>query len=232
MRSLLSRPDDAGALLVLAHGAGAGMEHPFMEAVARGLAARGVATFRYEFPYMETGRGWPPDPRDVLLDTVVEAVTAAGEAAPGLPLFAGGKSLGGRMTSEAVAAGRVGAARGPRPLREGSSREGGGSMAGPAVRGLVFFGFPLHTRKKPSTKRAEHLERVGLPLLFLQGTRDELADPALLRPVVQALERATLHVVEGADHGFHVLKRSGRTDQEVLEELTRTAADWILERAG
>lgn len=231
----LLRPDGARALLVLAHGAGAGMDHPFMQAVAERLAERDVATFRFQFPYMEGGRGWPPDPTDVLVDAVAEAVTLAGEAAPDLPLFAGGKSLGGRMTSEAAAAGRIPerARWGPHPLRERSHPGSGDSMEeSAAVRGLVFFGFPLHTRRSPSTRRAEHLSRVSLPMLFLQGDRDELADLELLRPVLDELsDRATLHVVEGADHGFGVLRRSGRSEEEVMSELADVATSWIEERS-
>lgn len=195
-------PSDAIALLVLAHGAGAGMDHAFMKAIARRLAERGVATFRYRFPYME-GSGWPPDRPPVLEATVRAAVTAA--AASGLPLFAGGKSLGGRMTSRAAAA---------KPL--------------PEVRGIVFLGFPLHPKGKPGTVRADHLADVDAPMLFVQGDRDGLADLDLLRLVVERLgSRATIRVVEGADHGFHVLKRSGRTDDEVLDEVADAIAAWV-----
>jgi hypothetical protein len=199
--------DGARWLYVLAHGAGAGMRHPFMEEIAQALARHGVATFRYEFPYMQA-RARRPDPARVLENTVREAVAAAHDAAPDLPLVAGGKSLGGRMTSRAQA---------QAPL--------------PGVRGIAFIGFPLHPAKEPSIERAEHLARVEVPVLFMQGTRDELADLALLRPVVERLgPRATLHVVEGADHGFDVLKRSGRTRAEVIEELAATIAAWA-ERA-
>ncbi len=203
--ALLLKPQAARWLLALAHGAGAGMEHPFLEALARRLAGQGVATLRYQFPYMESGKGWPPDRPPLLLATVRAAVRRAREVADGLPVFAGGKSLGGRITSTAAAEGEL---------------EG--------VRGIVFVGFPLHTAKKPGTKRAEHLERVAPPMLFLQGTRDKLADLDLLRPMVVGLgDRATLHVVEGADHGFSVLKRSGRTDGELLDELAAIAAAWM-----
>ena len=201
--AILVRPNAARWLLVLGHGAGAGMSHPFMGALAEELAAAGVATFRYQFPYMQERRRVPDSPA-VLTATVAAAVRAAAEAAPGLPLLAGGKSMGGRMTSQAAA---------ERPLD--------------AVRGLVFFGFPLHPPKRPGTKRGEHLAKVGVPMLFLQGTRDELADLNLLRPITTKLgSQATLHIVEGADHSFHVLKKSGKSDAEVLGELAETTASW------
>jgi uncharacterized protein len=204
--ALLLRPEKARWLLVLAHGAGAGMSHPFMEKLADELAGVGVATLRYQFPYMEQRRRVPDAPT-VLTATVEAAVRAAAEAAPGLPLLAGGKSMGGRMTSQAAA---------QRPLD--------------GVRGLVFFGFPLHPPKQPGTKRAEHLAKVTVPILFLQGTRDELADLKLLRPVCAKLgSRATLHVIETADHSFHVLKRWGRSDEEVLRELVETTVAWAEE---
>jgi predicted alpha/beta-hydrolase family hydrolase len=199
----LLRPDRADRLLVLAHGAGAGMGHPFMQAVAEALASRRLASFRFDFPFMQGGRRGP-NPPAVLVASVRAAVQAAARAAPDLPLFAGGKSLGGRMTSTA-------AAEAP--------------LAG--VRGLVFLGFPLHAPGRPSTLRADHLRDVGLPLLFLQGTRDKLAELSLLEPVCRELgERATLHVVEGGDHSFHVLKRSGRSDEQVLAELADAIASW------
>lgn len=201
--ALLCRPTKARRLLVLAHGAGAGMSHPFMASLADELAGVGVATLRYQFPYMEERRRVPDAPA-VLLATVVAAVRAAAEAAPDLPLLAGGKSMGGRMTSQAAA---------QQPLE--------------GVRGLVFFGFPLHPPKKPGTKRADHLAKVTIPMLFLQGTRDALADLALLRPVCARLgARATLHVIESADHAFHVLKSSGKTDEQALRELAETTASW------
>src|SRR5437867_7728985 len=201
--ALLLRPAKARRLLVLAHGAGAGMCHPFMENLAGELACVGVATLRYQFPYMEARRRVPDAPA-VLTATVVAAVRAAAEAAPGLPLLAGGKSMGGRMTSQAAA---------QRPLD--------------GVRGLVFFGFPLHPPNQPGTKRADHLAKVTVPMLFLQGTRDELADLKLLRPVCAKLgPRATLHIIETADHSFHVLKSSKRSDAEVLRELGETTALW------
>src|SRR5713226_8398202 len=201
--ALLSRLGKARRLLVLAHGAGAGMSHPFMEKLAGELAEVGVATLRYQFPYMEERRRVPDSPA-VLAATVVAAVRAAAEAAPGLPLMAGGKSMGGRMTSQAAA---------QHPLD--------------GVRGLVFFGFPLHPPSRPGTKRADHLAKVTTPMLFLQGTRDTLADLSLLRPVCAKLgSRATLHVIETADHSFHMLKKSGRSDAEVLQELAETTASW------
>jgi predicted alpha/beta-hydrolase family hydrolase len=205
--ALLVRPDDAIALYVLAHGAGADMHHAFMTDVAAALARERIATLRYQFPYTEAG-GRRIDPQPILLATVRSAIACARELAGELPLFAGGKSMGGRMTSLAAAA---------EPL--------------PGVRGLVFLGFPLHPAKQPATERARHLADVTVPMLFLSGTRDELAELALLRPVVAALgERATLHVVEHADHGFAVLKRSGRTPADVLVELAQTTARFTAAR--
>jgi uncharacterized protein len=201
--ALFVRPHEAHWLLALAHGAGAGMHHAFLETLVGELATAGVATFRYQFPYMEQSRRIPDAPA-VLTGTVRAAVRAAMEAAPELPLLAGGKSLGGRMTS-------LGAAE---QLLDG-------------VRGLVFFGFPLHPPNRAGTKRADHLARVSMPMLFLQGTRDPFADLNLLRPICTRLgSRATLHVVETADHSFHVLKSSGKTDAEVLRELAQTVASW------
>ncbi|HSE57931.1 MAG TPA: alpha/beta family hydrolase [Nitrospiraceae bacterium] len=211
VEALLLRPADAGWLLVLAHGAGADMHHPFMETLARELAACRVATFRYQFSYMQHGRK-RPDPPAVLTATVRAAVAAA-EAGSDLPLLAGGKSLGGRMTSLALA--------------EKPSSASGKAEAGTRVRGLVFFGFPLHQPGRPGTQRADHLERVTVPMLFLQGTRDTLADLTLMRPLCAKLgPRATLQTVDTADHSFHVLKRSGRTDADVLHQLARTVASW------
>jgi predicted alpha/beta-hydrolase family hydrolase len=202
--ALLLRPHQARWLLIFGHGAGAGMRHPFMEEMSARLAAAGIATLRYQFPYMEANSR-RPDARAVLLATVRAAVEAARRAAPDLPLLAGGKSMGGRMTSQA-------AAEAP--------------LAG--VQGLVFFGFPLHPAGRPSVERADHLERVGLPMLFLQGERDKLAELDLLRPVCARLgARATLHVIPTADHGFRVLKSSGLTDAEVLGELARAVANWL-----
>ena len=201
--ALLLRPAGARCLYVFAHGAGAGMQHRFMEAASARLAGHGIATLRYQFPYMEAGSR-RPDSRATLLATVRAAVRAAAAAAPDLPLLAGGKSMGGRMTSQAAA---------EAPLS--------------GVRGLVFFGFPLHPAGRPSTERADHLGNVRLPMLFLQGDRDKLAEIDLLRPVCAGLgERATLHVVPEADHSFHVPKRSGRSDDEVLAELARIVAEW------
>ena len=200
---LLLRPDGARLLYVLAHGAGAGMRHPFLESIAQRLAERSIATLRYQFPYMEQ-RARRPDPPAVAAATVRAAVIEAAGVAPGLPLVAGGKSFGGRMTSTAQA---------EDPL--------------PGVRGLVFLGFPLHPPGRPAGKRAEHLAQVRIPMLFLQGDRDEFADLKLLKPVVKQLgERATLHLAEGGDHSFHVLKRSGRTDTEVMAELVETIVAW------
>ena len=200
---LLLLPVQATALYVLAHGAGAGMKHAFLEATATGLAERGIGTLRYQFPYMEQRRG-RPDPPAVAAATLRAATMRAAELAPGVPLIAGGKSFGGRMTSTAQAA---------QPL--------------PGVRGLAFLGFPLHPPGRPSTARGDHLDAVRIPLLFLQGTRDEFADLDLLRSLSAGLgERATLHVIEGADHSFHVLKRSGRTDADVMNELLDTIAAW------
>jgi predicted alpha/beta-hydrolase family hydrolase len=201
--ALLVRPADARLLYVLAHGAGAGMRHPFLETIAQRLAERGIATLRYQFPYMER-RARRPDPPAVAAATVRAAVLEAARRAPGVPLLAGGKSFGGRMTSTAQA---------EEPL--------------PGVRGLVFLGFPLHPPGRPDDKRAEHLARVQIPMLFLQGDRDEFADLKLLRPVVKRMgERATLHLVEGGDHSFRVLKRSGRTDGDAMAELVNTIDQW------
>jgi predicted alpha/beta-hydrolase family hydrolase len=201
--AILLRPAEARWLLVLAHGAGAGMTHPFLEALANELAAASVATFRYQFPYMEQKRRAPDRP-PVLTATVAAAVRAAAKAAPGLPLLAGGKSMGGRMTSTAAA---------QQPLE--------------AVGGLVFFGFPLHPPDRPGTKRGDHLVDVKLPMLFLQGTRDTFADLKLLRPICANLGADNaLHVIESADHSFHVLKSSGKTDPEVLRELVETTVSW------
>ena len=208
--ALLQRPRQARWLLVLAHGAGAGMRHLFMETLAAELERTGVATLRYQFPYVQQGRV-RPDPPSVLTATVRAAIAAAAEASPDLPLLAGGKSLGGRMTSHVFAE----LSRSDTP--EGVMR----------VRGLVFFGFPLHPPDRPHTKRAEHLDRVRLPMLFLQGTRDALASLPLIQTLCARLaDRATLHLIETADHSFHVLKRSGRADPDVLRELAGTAASW------
>jgi predicted alpha/beta-hydrolase family hydrolase len=202
--ALIDAEAGAQAALVLAHGAGAGMRHAFMAAIAEGLAARGVAVLRFQFPFMEQGSK-RTDPPAAAQAAVRAAVAEAGRRWPGWPRFAGGKSFGARMTSQAQAAA---------PL--------------PGVRGLVFFGFPLHPAGKPSTQRAQHLAEVELPMLFVQGTRDALADLDLVRTTTAQLgPRALLHVVEGADHGFEVLKRSGRTNDQVIEELVDSAAAWM-----
>ena len=200
-------PAGATAALVLGHGAGAGMGHRAMAATANGLAERGVAVLRYQFPYMEKG-GKRVDPPAVAQAAVRAAAAEARRLAGSLPLFAGGRSFGGRMTSQAQAA---------RPLE--------------GVRGLVFFAFPLHPAGKPSIDRAAHLADVTVPMLFLQGTKDTLAELDLLRPVVEGLgARATLALFEDADHSFHVPARTGRKDAEVMAELLDTAAAWMAAR--
>lgn len=200
---LLLRPDHARLLYVLAHGAGAGMRHPFLEAIAQRLAEQGIATLRYQFPYMER-RSSRPDSPAIATATVRAAVAEATHVAPGLPLIAGGKSFGGRMTSTAQA---------EEPL--------------PNVRGLVFLGFPLHPPGRPGDQRAEHLARVQIPMLFLQGDRDEFADLKLLTPLIERLgQRATLHLVEGGDHSFKVPKRTGRTADDVTADLVGTIDGW------
>jgi len=241
--TMLDRPREAHALLVLAHGAGAGMRHRFMEALAGALVARGVAVFRYQFPWLEAGRRRVDQPA-VLEATVRSAVAAAAAAAPDLPRFAGGKSLGGRMSSRAaaLASGRDETDRGAvgpgasvqDALAAGASGVGAHASGrlGLDVRGLVFFGFPLHPPGRPGVERAAHLPDVPVPMLFLQGTRDALADPDLIHHVTSPLPQATLHSVDGADHGFAVLKRSGRTGEEVMAELADTAAGWMKERTG
>jgi uncharacterized protein len=205
---VLVAPPESKALLVLAHGAGAGMRHPFLERIAQVLGERAVATYRYEFLYMEKRSG-RPDPPAVAAARVRDAVIDAARVAPGLPVFAGGKSFGGRMTSQAQA---------HEPL--------------PGVHGLAFLGFPLHPPGRPGTSRAEHLSDVQVPMLFLQGTRDDFAGLDLLRPIVKKLgKRATLHIVEGGDHSFKVLKRTGRTDVDVMNELADTISAWTVEHA-
>ena len=202
--ALLDRPKDARACLVLAHGAGAGMTHPFMAAIATGLGERGIATLRYNFPYMER-RSPRPDSPKVATAAVRAAVTEASRLMPKLPLFAGGKSFGGRMTSQAEA---------EKPL---------------GVRGIVFFGFPLHPPGKRSDERAAHLEKVGVPLLFLQGSNDAFAELDLLRPVAERLgDRAMLTLFESADHSFHVAAKTGKRDADVRRELIDSAATWML----
>lgn len=201
---LFERPDEARAVLVLAHGAGAGMEHPSMQTVADGLAQRHVATLRYQFPYMER-KNRRPDPPALCHATVRAAVAEAARLAPDLPLIAGGRSFGGRMTSQAQAL---------------------SSLAG--VRGLVFLAFPLHPAGRPATDRADHLQEVGIPMLFIQGSRDELAEFDLLREVIRQLSpRANLHVLQDADHSFHVPARSGRKDPAVREEALDAICVWL-----
>jgi predicted alpha/beta-hydrolase family hydrolase len=202
--AILLAPHDATACFVFAHGAGAGFTHPFMAAVAEGLAERRVATLRYQFPYMENGSKRPDSP-GVAHAAVRAAVAEAAKRCPDLLLIAGGKSFGGRMTSQAQA---------EAPLA--------------AVRGLLFFGFPLHAVGKPSDARAAHLFEVALPMLFLQGTKDKLAEPALLEPLLRRLgTRAWLHAVKDADHSFHVPARSGRRDADVMAEILDAAAAWL-----
>ena len=190
---------------MFAHGAGAGMNHPFMQRAAEALEARGIATYRYNFPYMEAKKSRPDSPA-VAEDAVRKAVAEAARRHPGLPILAGGKSFGGRMTSQAQA-----------------------SQPMPGVRGLVFFGFPLHPPGKAGKSRAEHLTSVDVPMLFLQGTRDEFAQLDLLREVVDGLgERATLHLVEQGDHSFKVPKKStGKTEADVITELADTVKQWV-----
>ena len=202
--ALLDRPAHAQAALVLAHGAGAGMQHAFLGQLANELVARDVAVLRFNFPFMQQGLKRADTPSKAHA-AVRSAVAATRQRLPDLPLFAGGKSFGARMSSQAQSLA---------PL--------------PGVRGLVFVGFPLHPAGKPSRTRAEHLAQVKLPMLFLQGTRDTLADLALIHETTGALgDRATLHVVDGADHAFHVLARSGRTDAQVLQELADVTAAWM-----
>ena len=201
---LLILPKGAEALLMLAHGAGAGMRHKFMEEVAEKLADRAVATFRYQFPYMEKGSK-RPDSEAVLTASVRAAVTTAKKYADSLPLFAGGKSMGGRMTSLAAA---------KEPLE--------------GVRGLIYFGFPLHAAGKPSVSRGDHLFDTNLRMLFLQGSRDALADLKLLKPLCARLGKGVeLFMIDGGDHSFHLLKNSGRSDDQALDEAARKITSWI-----
>lgn len=201
---LFDRPHAARAVLVLAHGAGAGMEHPSMQAVADGLAQRGIATLRYQFPYMER-KSRRPDPPALCHATVRAAVAEAARLAPDLPLIAGGRSFGGRMTSQAQA---------QAPLAR--------------VHGLAFLAFPLHPADRPGTDRAAHLQAIDIPMLFIQGTHDELADLALLRPLITHLgARATLHVLEDADHSFHVAARSGRKNSDVQAAALDALCKWL-----
>jgi predicted alpha/beta-hydrolase family hydrolase len=201
---LLQTPPAARACYVMAHGAGAGMAHPFMEAMANALAGRGIATLRYQFPYMEQGSKRPDTPK-LAQATVRAAVAEASRLVPELALFAGGKSFGGRMTSQAQSAS---------PL--------------PGVRGLVFLGFPLHPAGRPSDERGAHLFAAQIPMLFMQGTRDQLADLRLLQTLVGKLgARATLKLFQDADHSFHVPARTGRKDAEIMAEMSEVLADWI-----
>jgi len=204
LSALLMKPRKARACFVLAHGAGAGMTHPFMAEIASDLYRHGIATLRFQFPFMQRGSRRPDSP--VTAHAAIRAAVAeARRRCRGLPILAGGKSFGGRMTSQAQS---------KAPL--------------PGVKGLAFLGFPLHAAKKPSSERAEHLAGITIPMLFLQGTRDELADLAHLKPVIASLgETATLHEVEGGDHSFAVLKKSGRTNDEALTEVLDTLAAWI-----
>ena len=205
---LLLMPKDPQVLLVLAHGAGAGMRHKFMEQLCVKLAERSVATLRYQFPYMEKGVK-RPDTEAILTATVRSAAGATKKFARGMPIFAGGKSMGGRMTSLAAAK---------------ESLDG--------IKGLIFFGFPLHAVGKPSAERGKHLGEVDVPMLFLQGSRDTLADLKLLRPLCRKLgKRGELFVVEGGDHSFHMLKSSGRSDDEVSGEVVEKAAEWVKKNA-
>lgn len=205
--ALWQKPKGAKAVLVLAHGAGAGMTHKHMAATADGLEERGIATLRYNFPYMEKGSKRPDNP-PVAHAAVRAAVADAAKLAAGLPLFAGGRSFGARMTSQAQSI---------EPL--------------PTVAGLVFFAFPLHPPGKPGIDRADHLASVKVPMLFLQGSKDEFADLDLLKPVTKSLgKRAKLHLAEYADHSFHVPAKSGRKDPEVLAEILDAARDWMLKQ--
>ncbi|MET4388478.1 putative alpha/beta-hydrolase family hydrolase [Bradyrhizobium sp. F1.4.3] len=206
--AILTQPDNVRACYVLAHGAGADMRHSFLDKVAAGLADRGIATFRFNFPYTEKKQGRPDQPA-VAHAAIRAAVEEAARLCSGMKLVAGGKSFGGRMTSQAQS---------KTPL--------------PGVKGLAFLGFPLHGDNKPSTERAEHLDRVEIPMLFLQGTRDRLADLSTLKPVIKALgAKATLHEVAGGDHSFAVLRKSGRTNDGALKEVLDALTAWIDELA-
>ena len=205
---LLIKPQGAKALLVFAHGAGAGMRHRFMEVTAAKLAELGIATLRYQFPYMEK-RTKRPDSESMLTDTVRAAITAAKKIAGDLPLFAGGKSMGGRMTSLVAA---------KEPLD--------------GVRGLIYFGFPLHAMGKPGAERGAHLAEIRLPMIFLQGSRDALADLKLLKPLCKKLGTdVVLFVIEGGDHSFHMLKSARKSDEQALSDVVKKAAQWILKIA-
>ncbi|AWM37051.1 Alpha/beta hydrolase family protein [Gemmata obscuriglobus] len=200
--ALLIHPNDATHLLVLGHGASTNMRHATLRSIAERLAEVGIATFRYNFPYSEHGKG--RDGQAVCTQTIRSAIEAAHKTAPNLPLLAGGHSFSGRMTSTAASE---------------SPLEG--------VAGLVFFSFPLHLAGKPETKRADHLAQVSVPMLFLSGTRDELAEMSLLKPVVQKLgSRATLHELDTADHGYKVLKKTRASNEDVFVEMARVVRDW------
>ncbi len=208
MSGLLLKPKHAVSLLVFAHGAGAGMRHRFIEDLSQRLAGLGVATMRYQFPYMEK-RVKRPDSEGVLIATVQAALTAAEKYSDGLPIFAGGKSMGGRMTSLTLA---------KAPMDK--------------LHGLIFFGFPLHAPGAPSAERGKHLADVQVPMLFIQGSRDALADLKLLKPLCAQLDgRAEVFVVEGGDHSLHMAKRSGRTDSEVLDEVAAKTSSWTAARS-
>ena len=207
--ALYLRPSGAAALLVLGHGAGTNMRHRFMEELAQALAAAGAATFRYNYPYSEKGGGGM-DGEKVRLATVRAAVAAAARQARGLPLFAGGHSMSGRMTSMADAQEQL-----------------------DGLRGILFFAFPLHPAGKPGSERAAHLDKVTVPMLFLSGPRDALAELTLLEPAVKKLgERATLHLVDTADHGLKVRKRGRSSTEPVMEELARVAASWMKQQSA
>ena len=209
MKAILYGPEKPKACFVMAHGAGAGMKHPFMTETAKALAQHGISTFRFEFPYMARGEK-RPDPPHVAQASVRSACREAAKRFPGVPLFAGGKSFGGRMTSMAQA---------ETPLDD--------------VRGLIFLGFPLHAPGKPSSERTEHLSEVKIPMLFLQGTKDEFAQLDLLRPLIEKLgDVATLKLYEDANHSFHVPKASGRRDIDVLAEMVGAIAEWVEKASG
>ncbi|HEY2824474.1 MAG TPA: alpha/beta family hydrolase [Gemmatimonadales bacterium] len=201
--ALLDLPAKPSAVYVLAHGAGAGMTHPFMADIAARLVSRKIGVLRYQFPYMENKKG-RPDPPAVAEATVRAAVQAAAKEVPGVKIIAGGKSFGARMTSQASANGKI-----------------------PDAKGLVFLGFPLHPPKQPSDTRAAHLAQVSIPMLFLQGTRDDLADLTLLTPIIQNLSKATLHIVPGGDHSFKLLKRDGGGTRDVMEDLAEAIEWWV-----
>ena len=203
--AIYKRPQNAKWLLVFAHGAGVGINHSFMETAAIKLADHGIATFRFNFPYMEKGKK-APDPQLILKKTIRSAIDKASEICNDLPLISGGKSLGGRMTSIAASENSL-----------------------PGVRSLVFFGFPLHAPGKESVERADHLKNVHVPMLFLQGTRDRLANLDLLKPVCQKLgNKATLYIMEGGDHSFHLPKSAGKSDEEVISELAMVVSKWMV----